>query len=162
MAHLHGTTDVVTTGHHSTNPPSNVTTFTLRDSLVAVQTITVWIDKGSTGYTDRDLVKAIQIDWTDGTGRSQGNKTGNSHSFDFNDGEKVTSLSLWTGDRVDRILLKTDKPRTFDQGGKDYTGGKGGTEHPQELGTGILLGFAGSSDSDELVSLGAIFKESSD
>jgi hypothetical protein len=130
------------------------TTFSISDDLIAVQTITVWVGPGS-GTT---LVLGIKVDWTDGKSRSKGNtsNTNGSSSFKFDEGEKVTSMSLWTGDRVDRLLMKTDGDNTFDQGGT------GGTEQPQGIGNGILLGFQGSYDSNELVSLGSIFKQDSD
>lgn len=130
-------------------------TFTINDTLIPVREIKVWIAKGAGDWTDRDLVKAIEVELTDGTKRAYGNKKGTSYSFKFDEGEKVTSLDLYTGARVDRIMLKTSS-RTWDHGGK------GGTAHHQDVGNGILLGFDGSADSNELISLGAIFKESSD
>ncbi|OAP55339.1 hypothetical protein AYL99_10312 [Fonsecaea erecta] len=154
-----GTKAIVT---NSDKGGSSGTAFTLTDNKIAVKKITVWVDNGSGGYSDRKLVKAIKLDWTDGKERERGNKTGTSYSFEFDDNEKVDSLDLWTGDRVDRIKLTTDGGRTFDHGGMDYTGGKGGTKHSEEVGNGILLGFDGRADSNELISLGAVFKEDSD
>jgi hypothetical protein len=87
----------------------------------------------------------------------QGSKTdANKHTFTFHDSETVTSMDLWTGDRVDKISFTTSDNRTFTQGGT------GGTKYSQEIGIGVLYGFTGSYDSDELVSIGSVFKESSD
>ncbi|KAI8951127.1 Jacalin-like lectin domain-containing protein [Xylaria longipes] len=129
--------------------------FKLNNEKKAVKTITVWINKGPVDYLDRDLVRAIEVVWTDGKTRSQGNKSGDSSSFTFDDDEKVTKLSLWAGGRVDKLSLTTNRTTWVN-------GGTGGTEHAQKLGNGILLGFSGSSDKNGLVSLGAIFKEDSD
>jgi hypothetical protein len=86
--------------------------------LHAVETLTVWVDDRSGNYSNRKLVKAIKVKWDDGKERVTGNQTGISHSFKFDEEEKVTSLVLWAGDRVDRIQLKTDGKRVFDHGGK--------------------------------------------
>jgi hypothetical protein len=132
------------------------TAFTLTDDANPVKKLTVWVARGGSPWTDRDLVKAIKVEWKDGKQRAQGNQTGNAHSFTFDEGETVTALDLWTGDRVDRISMTTSEGRTFDHGGK-Y-----GNKHSEELGNGVLIGFVGSAGENELVSLGAIFKEASD
>ncbi|VUC37222.1 unnamed protein product [Clonostachys rosea] len=140
------------------NPPHGGTSsdpFTISNDLNAVQTVTVWIADGSY-YTDRQLVKAIKVVYSDGTDRGSGNQTGTSHTFKFDSGEKVTSMGIWTGANVDRIRWVTNHGRTFDHGGT------GGTERPQQVGNGILLGFSGSTNENELVSLGSSFKEDSD
>lgn len=161
QTHLtHGGTSKIQT--NPDNGGSGGTDFKITDSMNAVKTITVWIDNGSGNNSDRKLVKAIKVKWSSGKEREKGNQTGTSHSFDFDDNEKVKSLVLWTGDRVDRIVLKTDGDRTFDQGGKDYTKGRGGTAHDDGVANGILLGFNGRSDSNELIALGSVFKEDSD
>ena len=41
-------------------------------------------------------------------------------------------------------------------------GGPYRLEHSEDVGNGLLIGFTGSYNSDELVSLGAKFKEDSD
>lgn len=159
VSHFSGTVDIVSNGKQG---GAGGTDFTMTDKEVAVETITVWVDDGSGNYKDRKLIKAIQVKWTDGKERVHGNQSGNSHEFTFDDGEKVKSLVLYTGDRVDRIILTTDGDRVFDQGGKDYSNGKGGTKHDQDVGNGILLGFKGDADDNELISLGSVFKEASD
>lgn len=157
-ANVTGIKAVVSTEKHGgseTDP--GVTTFTLRNGLTPVEQITVWIAKGADGWKDRDLVKAIKVKWTDGEDDTKGNETGNKHTFKFQQDEKVKSMDIWTGNRVDRIKIVTDKNASpFDQGGKN------GTVHAQELGNRILLGFQGSYDKNELISLGAIFKEDTD
>lgn len=57
-------------------------------------------------------------------------------------GERITSASLWgngIGTRTGRIRFETDKGHTFDAG-KDTSGQ---TEYPMDVGSGILVGFAG-------------------
>ncbi|KAK7227584.1 hypothetical protein V2G26_015587 [Clonostachys chloroleuca] len=144
--------DIVGNPHNggSTGDP-----FTISNAFNAAQTVTVWIAKG-TRWSDRDQVKAIKVVYADGTERASGNQTGTSHSFKFDSNERVTSMGIWTGDRVDKIKWVTNHNRTFEHGGW------GGTEHYEELGNGILLGFSGTADSHELISLGASFKEESD
>ncbi|KAI1121565.1 Jacalin-like lectin domain-containing protein [Nemania abortiva] len=141
--------------NNQTTGGSSGTAFTLTNQSHPVTSISVWIARGKT-HSDRDLVKAIKVTWSDGKDLTKGNKTGNEYSFDFNDNEKVKSLAIWTGDRVDKIKLTTDGDRTFEKGGW------GGSSHSQDVGNGVLLGFTGTANSDELVSLGAKFKEDSD
>jgi len=151
--------------HILTNPPSGGpggTDFSLSNDLIAIRKVTVWVHNGSGANSDKKLIKAIKIEWTDGTTRSKGNESGAEHSFKFDTNERVTSLSLWTGSRVDRIQMTTSGSRTFDHGGKDYTNGRGGKKYAQQVGEGTLLGFKGTYDSNELISLGSIFKEDSD
>lgn len=103
-------------------------------------------------------MKGIEVTLKGGTTRIAGSKTGVKSSFDFDEGEKVTKMSLWTGSRVDKLSLTvaTQGRASFEKGGPN------GTEHAQQLGNGILLGFSGTYDSNELISLAAIFKEASD
>ncbi|KAK4235109.1 hypothetical protein C8A03DRAFT_37069 [Achaetomium macrosporum] len=142
---------------------SSDNTFRFTDGLNPVEEITVWVADGSGNYNNRKLIKAIKVKWRSSGRESKiGNETGNFYSFTFHEGDKVESLDLWTGDRVDRIVLKVKNRSKWEHGGTDTRDGKGGTAHSQELGNGILLGFYGSVNNDELVSLGAIFKEASD
>jgi len=155
MAAHQGLVHIVSNPNHG---GSSGTDFTLTNGNFAVKTLNVWIAKGSNGWSDRDLVKAIEIVWTENTDITvQGSKTdATQHSFTFHDGETVTSMDLWTGDRVDKISFTTSENRTFTQGGT------GGTQYSQQIGIGVLFGFKGSYNSDELVSIGSVFKESSD
>ncbi|CAG9988006.1 unnamed protein product, partial [Clonostachys byssicola] len=92
-------------------------------------TVTLWVGNGSWGYHDRKLIKAIKVQYKDGMERFYGNKEGDDntpHSFKFDTDERVKSMSIWSGDRVDRIRWQTNHNRTFDQGGQDYSCGRGG------------------------------------
>jgi hypothetical protein len=143
---------------------SGGTAFTLTKQNHAVTKIEVWTDIGSNtkdgDFTDRLLVKDIELTWDDGsTGNVTGNHDGNSVDFDFNDKEKVTSMTIRTGARVDKIAFVTDKEedgeyRTFSAGQNH------GNPHALSVGKGILYGFHGHYDKSqrELVSLGAKFK----
>ena len=142
-----------------TNPTQGGSTgdsFTLTNNDSAVKELSVWIAKGAGGWSDRDLIKAIEVKWDNKT-RSKGNKTGTQHTIKFDDDEKVKELKLWTGNRVDKISLKAENHD------HDFVhGGTNGTEHKENIGNGILIGFVGSADSNELVSLGSKFKEAGD
>lgn len=156
-----GTVDIAT---NPTNGGSSGKAFDLTNGLNAATKVTVWVKKGSGGWNDRDLIKGIEVSWASKTLSAKGDtKDAMEYSFAFNDGEKVTAMDLWTGDRVDKISLPTDiissstnQPRTWTHGGT------GGSKHSQVLANGILLGFKGTYDSNELVSIGSVFKEDSD
>ncbi|KAI1202565.1 hypothetical protein F5X97DRAFT_344746 [Nemania serpens] len=139
--------------------------FKKQKDLNAVTGITAWVADGPGNYSDRKVVRGIEITWKDGTTRLMGLKKGDSSVHSFDSDETVKSMSLWTGDLVDRIKIETTRT-TWEQGGKEAestkSGKTGGSEHVQKVGNGILLGFEGTSNNDGLVSLGAIFKETSD
>jgi hypothetical protein len=150
------------TGGSSNN---NSKTFSFTDGLNPVEQLTVWVADGSGNYHNRKLIKALKVKYRNngGTEDKIGHETGTSYTFTFDKGDKVESLVLWTGDRVDRIVLKVaNREAAWEHGGTDTSGGKGGSAHSQELGNGILLGFHGKADDNELLSLGAIFKEDAD
>ncbi|OAA72468.1 Mannose-binding lectin [Cordyceps fumosorosea ARSEF 2679] len=130
--------------------------FEISENLNAVNTVTVWVDNGSGSFSNTKLIKAIKVKYGDGTERTKGHTTGTTYSFTFDNNEKMKTMSLWAGARVDRIKWETRGGRTFDHGGT------GGSEYTQDVGNGILLGFTGTKDDNELVSLGSIFKEASD
>src|SRR2546423_14572544 len=97
------------------NPPtggSGGTAFRLTNAEIAVKTISVWFARGSGRLSDRDLVKAIEVIWTDGQDGVKGNQTGAKYTFTFDDNEKVTAMRIWTGDQVDKLSLATDGGRT--------------------------------------------------
>ena len=148
------------------NTGDKYTDFSVSENLSAVSAITVWVDAGDGNYSDRDLVKGIKVQWANGQVASKGEEAGTSHLLNIQSDEKVTSLSVWVGDRLDRIRLTTDKKKgAFDCGGMDYTHGRGGKKYvtdPKNLGNGILLGFVGRLDSARLISLAGIFEEDSD
>jgi hypothetical protein len=91
-----------------------------------------------------------------GKERIRGSQTGIPHSFEFNDDEKVTSMGMSAGDRVNRIFFVTDGGCVFDQKGE------AGTRYDDFIGNSILLGFTGSFDAYGLLSLGTVFKDLSD
>ncbi|KAJ4305537.1 hypothetical protein N0V90_001068 [Kalmusia sp. IMI 367209] len=138
---------------------SGGTSFTLVKQEYAVLKIKVWTDKGSGNYSDRQLIKDIQLTWDNGASEYiTGNHSGNSANFDFNDNEKVTQMIIRAGDKVDKISFTTDKEkdgtlRSFSAGDEN------GSPCPQQLGVGIFVGFHGTYDpvNKELNSLGADF-----
>ena len=109
-----------------------------------------WLDKGTKwGVT----VVQLTIDGTekDVHGNSKtGPESTNTAEISFASDEKVTSMSIWAGTWVHRIHIVTDK-QTFN------SGGDGGTEYKQSLGSGKLVGFQGNSG-QRLDSIGSIFK----
>ena len=144
---------------------SGGTSFTLTKEKHVVTKIQVWTNTGSKtsagDWSDRQLVKDIELTWDNGdTDNITGNQSGDSVDFDFNDKEKVTSMTIRTGGRVDKISFVTDKKeddefRTF-TAGQDH-----GSPHTQSVGKGFLYGFHGTYDQaqKELISLGAKFKD---
>ncbi|KAL5337915.1 hypothetical protein BJX70DRAFT_368025 [Aspergillus crustosus] len=134
---------------------SGGTDFTLTHDSHPVKTLNVWVTKGSGVWSDRDLVKAIQVTWDDGKKSAvKGNKSNaDEYVFSFGDDEKVKSMTLRTGDRVDKIKFDTTNDNEFAEGGDN------GTAYDQKIGNGVLLGFKGAANSDELVSLGSVFDE---
>ncbi|KAL4881946.1 hypothetical protein BJY04DRAFT_51803 [Aspergillus karnatakaensis] len=134
---------------------SGGTDFTLTHGNHAVTEVHVWVDKGSANWSDRDLVKAIQVTWSDGkVSTVKGNSDNHNEAiFSFEDAEKVKDMTLHTGDRVDKIAFNTTQDNDF------AAGGEYGSAHDQKVGNGVLLGFKGSFNSEELISLGSIFDE---
>ncbi|KAL4867761.1 hypothetical protein BDV12DRAFT_197911 [Aspergillus spectabilis] len=131
------------------------TDFTVTHDSRAVKTLHVQIAKGSGGWSNRDLVKAIQVTWDDGKNSAvKGNKANaDEYVFSFGDDEKVKSMTLRTRERVDKISFDTTDANTFAEGGDN------GTAYDQKIGNGVLLGFRGVANSDELVTLGSVFDE---
>jgi hypothetical protein len=149
-----GLKDVVT---NTTTGGSGGTCFTLTNGNLAVRKVSVWVGTGGGKWNDRELVTAMSITWTDGSEQGPvGNAVGTQYDFTFHDNETVAGMQLWTGDRVDKISFTTSENRKFEKGGT------GGGSHTQVVGNGTLLGFIGTYDSDELVSIGSKFKEDSD
>lgn len=143
---------------------SGGTEFTLTNQEHAVTKIQVWTDIGSNtkdgNWSDRQLVKDIELTWSNGTTSNiTGNQSGNSVDFKFNDKEKVTSMTIRTGNRVDKISFDTDKKEDGEYR-KFAAGEDHGSEHTQTVGKGILYGFRGYYDTtkNELISVGAKFK----
>ncbi|RYP52742.1 hypothetical protein DL768_002171 [Monosporascus sp. mg162] len=133
---------------------SGGTSFTLTNGSHAVTKLKVWTDTGCGFRSDRDLVKDIEITWDDGTKRHiTGNQDGNSSDITFQDKEKVSTMTLRTGNRVDKVSLTTTNSRKFDEG-QDH-----GTAYSQRVGNGVLLGFEGTFDAadKELISIGSKF-----
>ncbi|MCJ1317359.1 hypothetical protein MMC15_002682 [Xylographa vitiligo] len=143
---------------NTTTGGSGGTKFTLTNGKKAVKQISVWVARGSNGWNDRDLIKAVKLTWKDEEERTAtGKKEGaTEYTFEFHDDETVTDLQIWTGDRVDRLKLTTSENRRFEKGGT------GGAVHSEQIGNGVLLGFTGYADSQELISLGTKFKEDFD
>ncbi|KAH8690355.1 hypothetical protein GQ44DRAFT_667452 [Phaeosphaeriaceae sp. PMI808] len=121
-----------------------------------ISIITVWVDKGAGQWSDRDLVKDIELTWNTGFKSSiTGNHTGKPYAFQFANDEKISRMTIYTGDRVDQITFQTTMNREFKAGGSH------GTAHGQDTGKSILLGFHGtwSSTDKELITLGSKFKD---
>jgi len=128
------------------------TAFTSQEPRLSI--ITVWVDKGAGQWSNRDLVKDIELTWDTGSKSSiTGNHTGKPYAFQFANDEKISRMTIFTGDRVDQITFVTTKSRDFKAGGSN------GTAHGQDIGNGILLGFHGvwSSTDKELITLGSKF-----
>lgn len=127
----------------------------LNDDL-PVRKLRVWYAAGSNDWSDRDLVKSLQVEWENGAISSivgqQNTDSSTLKEHIFKTDEKVMEMVLYTGDRFDRLHMKTDKGKGFDAGGKH------GTHKRQDLGNGILLGFRGASDENELRRIGSIFQ----
>nr|BAK19070.1 PL-toxin I [Plotosus lineatus] len=93
-------------------------------------------------------IKSMKIWLTDGREQQFGNPAGNHSEFEFQDGECMTSLSLWgngAGTRLGAIKFKTNRSREFFAHMTDW-GLK--TEYPIDVGSGICVGVTGSAGSD--------------
>ncbi|KAL2814844.1 hypothetical protein BDW59DRAFT_167034 [Aspergillus cavernicola] len=89
------------------------TDFIITNGSHAVKEVRVWIAKGSGTWSDRDLVKAIKVTWEDGKKSAvKGNQSNtNGYIFYFNDNEKVSDMTIRTGDRVDKLIFNTTDSR---------------------------------------------------
>ncbi|KAI0533126.1 hypothetical protein GGR58DRAFT_521957 [Xylaria digitata] len=113
--------------------------FAIRYGAIPVRAISVWVEQGSE-WPERNIVKALRVTWVDGRQHTVGKTTGVRSDFVFDDDEKVTVMSLWTGGpgrggRVDQIWISAGQNHTF------QCGGGYGYQHKQMLGNGTLLGF---------------------
>ncbi|XP_015217114.1 aerolysin-like protein isoform X1 [Lepisosteus oculatus] len=101
-------------------------------------------------------VKAIKVWLTDGQFREFGYPSGKFTEFQFEDGERFTSLSLWgngNGTRLGAIKFKTNHSREFFA---YMTELELETEYPVDVGSGICIGIVGNSGAD-IDSLGFLF-----
>ncbi|XP_026223999.1 aerolysin-like protein [Anabas testudineus] len=101
-------------------------------------------------------VKAVKIWLTDGQCQQFGSSGGKFYEFQFEDGEHISSLSLWgngAGTRLGAIKFRTSRSREFFPYMTDW-GLK--TEYPIDVGSGICLGVAGRAGSD-IDCLGFVF-----
>ncbi|KAF6728615.1 Natterin-like protein [Oryzias melastigma] len=115
-------------------------TFTGEDNGATLRKIWVW--------TGVDHVKAVQVWLTDGRVQKFGKEAGEFFEFEFQDGEKITSLILWAngvGTRLGGIKFETNHPREFFAKPTIWVNTK---EYPIDVGSGICLGVAGRSGSD--------------
>lgn len=156
--------DIQVTEDIASNPPTGGTNdptaskFTLTHGSHPVTKVTVWIGKGAGCLSDRNLVKGIKITWDDGSHQSaKGGEIGDclKETFPFNDEENVKDMIIRTGSRVDKLSFSTTATpsRKFEEGDNN------GDEHTQYVGNGVLLGFTGTYNSQELVSIGSTFDE---
>ncbi|KAI4895238.1 hypothetical protein NFI96_004904 [Prochilodus magdalenae] len=93
-------------------------------------------------------VKAMKVWLTDGRSMQFGEAGGNHSEFIFQDGEHMTSFSLWgngAGTRVGALKFKTNKSREFFAHMTDW-GLK--TEYPVDVGSGICVGLTGRAGAD--------------
>jgi hypothetical protein len=89
---------------------TGLTGFKVTDKLKSVKSITVWFDGD---YPTQKQVKTIKVKYSDGKARIIGPQTGIPHSLKIDDHEKMTTLSMFAGDRVNRIFFVTDGGRVF-------------------------------------------------
>ncbi|XP_026224001.1 aerolysin-like protein [Anabas testudineus] len=104
-------------------------------------------------------VKAVKVWLTDGRSQQFGNSDGNFTEFQFEDGEHISSLSLWgngAGTRLGAIKFRTSRSREFFAHMTDWPLK---TEYPIDVGSGICLGLTGSAGSD-IDCLGFVFLDS--
>ncbi|KAL7843242.1 hypothetical protein AOLI_G00247540 [Acnodon oligacanthus] len=93
-------------------------------------------------------IKAIQVWLTDGRSMQFGKPSGNHSEFIFQNGEHMTSLSLWgngVGTRVGAIKFKTNRSREFFT---HMTDGGLKKEIPADVGSGICIGITGRAGED--------------
>uniref|UniRef100_A0A3B3DN19 Jacalin-type lectin domain-containing protein n=1 Tax=Oryzias melastigma TaxID=30732 RepID=A0A3B3DN19_ORYME len=115
-------------------------TFTGEDNGATLRKIWVWFAG--------DRVKAVQVWLTDGGVQKFGKEGGEVFEFEFKDGEKITSLTLWAngvGTRLGGIKFETNHSREFFAKPIVCVHTK---EYPIDVGSGICLGVAGRSGSD--------------
>lgn len=103
-------------------------------------------------YSGYWQIKAVRI-WLSGDGEDEYQQFGDPEDtsyaeFKFEDGERVTSMSLWgngAGSRAGWISFETDKNRSFSYG---MNGWPRKEEYPVDVGSGILVGAIYNAGSD--------------
>ncbi|KAE8356075.1 ricin B lectin domain-containing protein [Aspergillus coremiiformis] len=92
---------------------------------------------------DETVVRGLRWTWDDGSrSKLYGAGQGNHQVLVVGPGVKVKESSVYSGKRVDSIVIVTE------DGEKFQAGGDGGEEHKQDIGGGILVGFDGGSGLD--------------
>uniref|UniRef100_A0A3B3DN51 Jacalin-type lectin domain-containing protein n=2 Tax=Oryzias melastigma TaxID=30732 RepID=A0A3B3DN51_ORYME len=116
-------------------------TFTGENNGATLKKLWVW--------TGGWQVKAVQVWLTDGKVRKFGDEAGKFFEFEFEDGEQISSLTLWESNarrpRLGAIKFNTDRSREFFAKITDS-----GLKPPRQIdvGSGICLGVVGRSGSD--------------
>ncbi|KXG50959.1 Mannose-binding lectin [Penicillium griseofulvum] len=141
--------------------PAGKKAFELLHGSSEVDKIRVWIGNGKPP-NPKELILALQLVYVDHSeSEVVGKKNHDDYireEFDLNAKEVITEMSLYTGWRFDRFLIKsfdtgTGNSREWKGGAKD-----GGNPHEQKVGEKVLLGFWGYHDDDEIVQIGSIFR----
>lgn len=101
-------------------------------------------------------LRGIRLTYTNGNRSRQIGRAENNHTqLTFQPGEIVVKASLWgngRGTRTGRIRFTTNRGQTLDVGRNT----SGQTEYPMDVGSGILVGFAGR-DGHDIDALSFIF-----
>ncbi|KAH8896419.1 hypothetical protein GQ53DRAFT_852643 [Thozetella sp. PMI_491] len=95
----------------------------------------------------KQYLRGLRVFFSDNTEAVTGVEQDEYQEFEFQDGEHITSMTLWgdgVGKRTGRIRFATDQNRQFDYG--QNTDGQ--REYAMPLSSGILIGFIGGSGSD--------------
>ncbi|RVE75191.1 hypothetical protein OJAV_G00014570 [Oryzias javanicus] len=114
--------------------------FTGEDNGAVLRKIWVW--------TGEWQVKAVKVWLTDGRVQQFGNEAGQFSEFEFQDGEQISSLTLWgngAGTRLGAIKFITTLSREFFAKMTDW---ELKTPYHIDVGSGICLGVFGRAGSD--------------
>ncbi|CAG9993010.1 unnamed protein product [Clonostachys byssicola] len=108
------------------------------------------------GPGDHEVIKAIEVEWTNGQTHKYGHASGPSTSTTFHKSERITKFIIYGGDWVDAIYYESTR---LPGGWK--AGGSGGIPAEQDIGNGVFVGLWGNAGFD-IDSLGGVFESSKD
>ncbi|XP_073690502.1 aerolysin-like protein [Garra rufa] len=114
--------------------------FTGKSNGASLQRMWVWVGPSK--------VKAVRAWLSDGRSETFGRPAGDYEEFEFQPGERITTLSLWgngMGTRLGGIKFKTNRGKSFFV---KMTSWGLKTEYPIDVGSGFCLGLVGRCECD--------------
>ena len=132
------------------------TPFTLlpRGIWIPIKSITAFTD--SVPGQEKPKVVGISVQWYDGKWATTGTQKGRQATYDFEQAELISKFWILAGEWVNSFFFIAGNGKFRSEGSA------GDKTYKLDVGNGWLVGFEGTSDSDGIHSLSAVFQDTSD